>query len=261
MSEQPTPAARPLESRQCALVIGASSGIGAALTELLASNGYYVAAVARREALLAELCARINDNIDSGARALYYSHNVTDFEDVPPLFQKIAAELGGLDLVVYAAAVQPAFDPDEFNFEKDAAMTRVNLLGAMAWLDQAAVRFQRAGAGHIVGISSIAAVRGRRMNPGYNATKAGFDTYLEALRNRLSQHGVSVTTIRPGLVDTRLLENASRAFWVISPAKAAQLIFKAINRKKQVTYVPGRWRLIALIVSLTPSFIFRRLNF
>jgi short-subunit dehydrogenase len=261
MSTQRTPAARPLEQRRCALIIGASSGIGAALTELLFDHGYYVAAVARREALLAELCDRLNEKVGEGPRALHYSHNVTDFTEVPALFQQIAADLGGLDLVVYAAAVQPAMDPDEYNFEKDAAMAKVNLMGAMAWLDQAAVRFQRAGTGHIVGISSIAAVRGRRGNPGYNATKAGFDTYLEALRNRLSQHGASVTTIRPGLVDTRLLENAARTFWVISPGQAAQQIFKAIKRRKQVTYVPARWRLVALMVTHLPSIIFRRLNF
>jgi short-subunit dehydrogenase len=261
MSNQPTPAARPLEPRQCALVIGASSGIGAALTELLVEQGYYVAAVARRETLLAELCSRLNENADPGPRALYYCHNVTDFADVSALFQQIAVDLGGLDMVVYVAALQPAMDPDEYDFEKDAAMAKVNLMGAMAWLSQAAVRFQRAGHGHIVGVSSIAAVRGRRANPGYNATKAGFDTYVEALRNRLSQHGVSVTTIRPGLVDTRLLENAAKTFWVISPAKAAQLIFQAVRRRKQVAYVPGRWRLVALMVTHVPSFIFRRLNF
>lgn len=260
MSEHSIPASRPLEERKRALIVGASSGIGAALTELLVKQGYYVAALARREALLAEHCNAINESSMDG-RAFYYSHNVTSFEDIPGLFQKVAADLGGLDLVIYAAAVQPGMEADEYSFEKDSAMVKVNLMGAMAWLDEAAVRFQRAGAGHIVGISSIAAVRGRRMNPGYNASKAGFDTYLEALRNRLSQHDVAVTTIRPGLVDTRLLENAARTFWVISPETAAQQIFKAIKHRKQTTYVPGRWRIVALAVTHTPSFIFRRLNF
>jgi len=261
MSEQPLPIARPLEVRQRALVIGASSGIGAALTELLVKNDYFVAAVARREALLAELCETINASSTSGGRASYYSHNITNYDEIPGLFQKIAADLGGLDLVIYSAAVQPGVEPDEYSFEKDSAMAKVNFVGAMAWLGQAAIRFQRAGSGHIVGISSVAAVRGRRMNPGYNATKAGLDTYLEALRNRLSQHGVSVTTIRPGQVQTRLLESAARTMWVISPEQAAQQIFKAIKRRKQTTYVPGRWRLIALMVTFMPSFVFRRLNF
>ena len=261
MTNQTLPTARPLEPRRCALVLGASSGIGAALTKLLARNGYFVAAVARREALLAELCEEINQEVDSGPRAFYYSHNVADYSEVPALFQKIATDLGGLDLVVYGVAVQPAMTPDEYDFDKDEAMTRVNLLGAMAWLGQAAIRFQRAGNGHIVGISSLAAVRGRRMNPGYNATKAGLDTYLEALRNRLTQHGATVTTIRPGFVKTRLLENASRAMWVISPDEAARQILKAIDRQKQTVYIPGRWRYVSLIITHIPSIIFRRLNF
>ena len=260
MTNQTLPAARPLEPRSCALVLGASSGIGAAMTRHLAKNDYNVAAVARREALLTELCGEINQESDWGPRALSYCHNVTDYDEVPALFQKIAADLGGLDLVLYCAAVQPAVTPDEFDFDKDEAMVKVNLSGAMAWLGQAAVRFQRSGSGHIVGISSLAAVRGRRMNPGYNATKAGFDTYLEALRNRLTQHGVTVTTIRPGFVETRLLENASRAMWVISPDEAAQQIFRAISRRRQIVYVPGRWRYVSLIISHLPSVIFRRLN-
>jgi len=260
MTNQPLPIARPLEPRPCALVIGASSGIGAALTELLAGKGYYVAAVARRETLLAELCERINQASTEGPRALYYSHNVTNYEEVPGLFQKIAADLGGLDLVIYVAGAQPAMTAEEFSFEKDATMARVNLLGAMAWLDEAALRFQQAGNGHIVGISSIAAVRGRRLNPGYNASKAGLDTFLEGLRNRLTRLGVTVTTIRPGFVETRLLENATKTMWVITPAEAARQIFRAIGRQKQISYVPGRWRLVSLVITHIPSFIFRRLN-
>ena len=260
MTNQPLPVARPLEPRPCALVIGASSGIGAALTEHLAEKGYFVAAVARREALLVELCENINQASAGGPRALYYSHNVTDYAEVPGLFQKIAAELGGLDLVIYVAGAQPAMIAEEYSFDKDATMARVNLLGAMAWLDQAGLRFQQAGHGHIVGISSIAAVRGRRLSPGYNATKAGFDTFLEGLRNRLTRQGVTVTTIRPGFVETRLLENATKTMWVITPVEAARQIFKAISRRKQIAYVPGRWGLVSLVITHIPSFIFRRLN-
>ncbi|MCI0397960.1 MAG: SDR family NAD(P)-dependent oxidoreductase [Chloroflexi bacterium] len=260
MSEQSLPPTRPLEPRKTAIVVGASSGIGAAVVRELAHQGYHVAAVARREAKLAELCQGINSASPNGARALSYPHNVTRFEETPELFQRIVTELGGLDLILYTAGVQPAMAPDEYNFEKDAAMVNVNLLGAMAWLGQAALRFERAKAGHVVAISSIAADRGRRLNPGYNASKAGLDTYLEALRNRLSQHGVTVTTIKPGFVDTVLLENAPKTFWVISPDEAAGQIYKAIENKKQAVYIPARWRFVSLVIRNIPSVIFRRLN-
>lgn len=259
LTPTPPPADRPLEPLPKAIVIGASSGIGAAMVHELAHQGYYVAALARREPELTRLTDSINRAV--GRQAVYsYTHDVTEYEAVPALFQQIVQQLGGLDLVVYVAGVQPAVAAGEYNFEKDAAMVEVNLLGAMAWLNETAVRFERAKSGHIVGIGSIAGDRGRSAAPGYNTSKAALHTYLEALRNRLFSHGVAVTTIKPGFVDTVLLENAPKTFWVISPETAAQKIYRAIQKKKQVAYVPARWGLVGLIIRHIPSFIFRRLS-
>jgi short-subunit dehydrogenase len=226
----------------------------------LAAQGYMVAVVARREEKLAHLCDAILADASDDAWARAYVHDVTDFETVPGLFQTIVRDLGGLDLIVYVAGAQPMVALDEYSSEKDALMVETNLLGAIAWLNLAAIRFQRAGAGHIVGISSIAGDRGRVASPVYGASKAGLDTYLEALRNRLSRHGVAVTTIKPGFVDTVLLKNAPRTFWVISPAVASRQILRAIRKKKQLAYIPARWRLVSLIVRNVPSFLFRKLN-
>jgi len=251
---------RPLEPQLKAIIIGASSGIGESLARLLAEKGYLLALVARREDKLAELSDQINSKYDGSARSFFYSHDVTHYEVVPELFQQIAADLGGLDLIVYLAAFQPPMTEDEYNFSKDKEMFEVNILGAMAWLGQAALRFGTAESGHIMGVSSIAGERGRRQNPAYNSSKAALNTYLEALRNRLTRKGVTVTTIKPGFVDTALLANAPKTIWVISPEKAAEVIYKAVRRRKQVSYVPGRWRLVSLIIRHIPSFIFRRLN-
>ncbi len=253
-------ASRPLEPALQAIVIGASSGIGAALVKELARQGYRVAALARRESLLKELCAEVNSQSGNG-RVFYRVHDVADFAEIPGLFQEVTRELGGLDLIVYAAGIQPPVMLDEYNFAKDKAMIEVNLLGAIAWLNETAVRFQQAGKGQIVAISSVAGDRGRIGSPVYNTSKAGLNTYLEALRNRLTRHGVTVTTIKPGFVDTVLLENAPKTFWVISPEKAAASIYQAIRKHKQTVYVPARWRWVMLIIRHIPSFIFRRMNF
>jgi short-subunit dehydrogenase len=247
---------RPLEPRRRAIVIGASSGLGAALVRHLAHHRYTVAAVARREAELAAL----RDAVGRDA-VCPYVHDVTETDQVPLLFDQITRDLGGLDLIIYVAAVQPPVALHEYNFEKDEAMIRTNLLGAIAWLNLAANRFERAKHGHIVGISSIAGDRGRVGGPVYNASKAGLDTYLEALRNRLTRHGVTVTTIKPGFIDTELLKNAARTFWVISPEEAAARTYDAIRRGRQVAYIPSRWRLVSLAVRSMPSVIFRHLNF
>lgn len=250
MTSEPT---RPLETPQRVIVVGASSGIGRAIALQYAKSGARVAALARREDALGELSAE-NPTIKT------YPHDVTDFDAVPALFQQICRDLDGLDIIVYVAGVQPAVAENEFNFEKDRAMIEVNLLGAMAWLNQAALRFERAGKGSIVGVSSVAGDRGRSAFPGYHTSKGGLNVYLESLRNRIAKKGVTVTTIKPGFVQTRLLENASKTFWVITPDDAARQIREAVTKGKQVVYTPARWRYVMLIIQHIPSFIFRRLS-
>lgn len=250
---------RPLEPQPRAIVIGASSGIGAALVRKLVAEGYIVAALARRAAELQAVCAAASE--PGPGRAVPYVHDVTEYETIPPLFQQITQDLGGLDVIAYVAGMQLPVALHEYSYAKDEAMVKVNMLGAIAWLNEAAQRFARAGAGHIIGVSSIAGDRGRVGSPVYNASKAGLNTYLEALRNRLSRFGVTVTTIKPGFVDTVLLENAPKTFWVISTEEAAQQIYRALRWRRQTVYVPLRWTLVGLALHHVPSVIFRRLSF
>lgn len=260
MSTGGVPAARPLEKQPKAIVVGASSGIGAALALELARHGYWVAALARREAALTTLADQEAERTGE-KRILPYVHDVTDYDVVPGLFQTITRDLGGLDLIVYVAGIQPAVGPDEYDFAKDKAVVEVNVLGAMAWLNLAAARFTRTSRGQIAAISSVAGDRGRRGFPGYHTSKSALTTYLESLRNRLAPHGVSVTTIKPGQVQTALLENAKSTLWVISPESAAAQMRQAIEKKQQTVYIPGRWRWMMLVIQHIPSVIFRRMNF
>jgi len=249
-----------LQPAKNAIIVGASSGIGAALAGRLAREGYSVALLARRAEALAEVCQRLNTEL-GGQRARAYPHDATDTGAVPALFQTILRDLGGLDLVVYCAGRQLPVALNEYDFAKDEAMLEANLLGAVAWLNQAAMLFERLGRGQLVGISSIAGERGRVGSPVYNASKAALNTYLEALRNRLTRRGVNVLTVRPGFVQTELLKNSPRTFWVISPEQAADDIWHAIRARKQVVFTPARWRLVALGLRHVPSVIFRRMSF
>lgn len=259
MSTKTSQADQPLVPRKRAIIVGASSGLGEALAHELANQGFYLALIARREDRLEEICRQINQSADQ-SQASYYVHDVTNYVNVPALFQQITREIGGLDLFVYSAGHQESMTFDEYDFDKDKAMIDVNLLGAIAWLSQASLRFERAKSGQICAISSIAGDRGRRLNPGYNTSKAGLTTYMEALRNRIARYGVTVTTVKPGFIDTDLLAHASKTMWVVSPESAAQQIWKAIRRKKQTVYMPKRWRYVMLVIKYMPSFLFRRLS-
>lgn len=255
------PVKSPLEQRGRAVIVGASSGIGAALARRLAGEGYLLALLARRKDALDELCGQINTEAGETS-ALAYPHDVINHEGVPGLFQSIVRDMKGIDTLVYASGAQHPVGFSEYDFEKDQEMLEVNLMGAMAWMGQAAILFEQMGAGQIVGISSVAADRGRVGNPAYHAAKAGLSTYLESLRNRLSRKGVNVLTVKPGFVDTDILRrNAKMTFGVISPEKAAAGIWRAMRKRKQVIYVPGWWRWFMMVIKTIPSFIFRRLSF
>jgi short-subunit dehydrogenase len=254
------PRATPLRPRRRAIIVGASSGIGAALARRLTGEGYTLALLARRADLLASLCDEIN-GVANETRALAYPHNVTDYDSVPDLLQRILADLGGLDLFIYNTGISLPIGLKKYDFEKDRSTTEVNYLGALAWLNPVAAMFQSLKGGQIVGLSSVAGERGRVGNPSYNASKAALTCYLEALRNRLSRYGVNVLTAKPGFVDTGMVIGAKGTFWVIPPDQAAADICRAIRRRRQQVYTPARWRLVMLIVRNIPSVIFRRLIF
>ncbi len=251
-----SPGAPPPDGPLCkgrAIVIGASSGIGAALVRRLVADGYRVAALARRGERLAELEQEL------GEAALTRVHDVTDRQVVPVLFEDLVRGLGGLDLLVYAAGIMPKVGPQEYDTEKDVAILETNLCGMIAWGNEAARLFGSQRRGTICGISSIAGVRGRRGQPVYGTSKAAMDHYLEALRNRLDEYGVHVVTIRPGFVETEMTAGLGLR-GAISADQAARGIQRAIERHATVRYLPRRWWLVAQIVRSIPSFFFRRMS-
>ena len=175
------------------------------------------------------------------------------------VFQQIPHDLGGLDAIIYSSGVMPTMDEHEYNFEKDRQIINVNVLGAFAWVNEAAKRFEQLKGGTIVGISSVAGERGRRGNPAYCTSKAAFTTYLESLRNRLSRYGVKVVTIKPGFIDTEMTRGKPGMFWVVSAETAGKRILGAARRGESTAYVPKRWRFVTFALKCIPSFVFRRL--
>jgi NAD(P)-dependent dehydrogenase (short-subunit alcohol dehydrogenase family) len=192
-------------------------------------------------------------------KAFVYAHDVTNYSEVPALFQHSTHDLGGVDLVIYSSGVMPTMDEHEYNFEKDRRVLDVNVLGAFAWLNEAAKRFEQLKGGVIVGISSVAGERGRRGNPAYCTSKAALTTYLESLRNRLSRYGITVVTIKPGFIDTEMTRGKPGMFWVVSVETAAKRMLSAIRHGKNTVYIPTRWRFVTFVLKCIPSFVFRRL--
>ena len=238
---------------QKAIVIGASSGIGRALARVLAANGYAVGLAARRLPLLAELQQEI------GPHARVKQIDVTDTARAMTQLGELIEELQGVDLIVLNSGfgqINPALD-----WPAEDETIRVNVHGFAAMANVAMRYFIGRGQGHLVGISSVAALRGYHETPAYGASKAFMSIYLDSLRQKAFRLGlpIAVSEIRPGFVDTAMVQTPHR-FWVASPEVAARQMFRDITRRKSRCYVTRRWIFIAWLMKIVPDWIYYRLG-
>jgi short-subunit dehydrogenase len=235
-----------------AIVIGATSGIGRALAELLVKNGFIVGVTGRRQDLLEELQAAFPGKI------FISKFDVTNVTAVAEKLPALVREIGGLDLLVVSSGTGHVNETLDFALEKEAIDT--NVLPFMQIATWAYTFFRDQKGGHLVGITSIAGVRGGRHAPAYNATKAFQISYLEGLRHKAKKSGlpIVITDIRPGFVDTAMAKGEN-VFWSAPVGKAAGQIYRAIENKKPVAYITRRWAVIAFFLRLLPEPLYQRI--
>ena len=228
-----------------ALIIGASSGIGKELAKLLANDGYKVIITGRRENLLEEIKASNPENF------VVKVNDVTDLNACEMLFSDLQNEFKTIDLIVYSSGIG---DPNyELAWEKELPTLQTNVISAVKIYGLAYNLFRKQGYGHLVGISSIASIRGNRHVPAYFASKAFQANYLESLwmKGKRSKAEIYVTDIQPGFVDTSMA--IGKTFWMASAEKATKQIYTAIKKKKKKAYITKRWRLVAIVLKIAPS--------
>jgi decaprenylphospho-beta-D-erythro-pentofuranosid-2-ulose 2-reductase len=136
----------------------------------------------------------------------------------------------------------------------------VNYLGAVSVLELLATRMAEQGQGAIVALSSVAGDRGRPSNYLYGSAKAGLNAYLQGLRARLASRGVSVTTVKPGFLDTAMTWGLPGMFLVASPSDCAAACLRYATKGRDVAYFPAFWRFIMAIIKAIPERMFKRMR-
>jgi short-subunit dehydrogenase len=235
-----------------AIVVGASSGLGRGIAEILVKNNFRVAITGRRKALLEGIKDLYPDSMIASG------FDVTELSALSSNLERIVKELGGLDLFVISAGGGHLNDDLDFKIEKKTIDLNISAFTAMA--DWAYNYFRNQGHGQLAAISSIAGLRGIRQAPAYNASKAYQIIYLEGLRQKTKnlKLPITITDVRPGFIDTPNAKGEGR-FWQASLAKASKQIASAILRKKDVAYVTKRWWLIAMIMKVMPRSIYNKI--
>jgi short-subunit dehydrogenase len=237
-------------STRTAVIIGASSGIGEALAHELNRAGWRLGLLARR----LERLEALRETLAPGT--VVRGLDVTQL-DAAAALEHVLEELSGADMVIISAGT--GHNNPDLRWDLDVDTVTVNVLGFMAVAQVAIRHFLSRGRGHLVGISSIAALRGNRA-AAYAASKAFQSVYLDGLRElvRKSGHPIVVTEVQPGAVDTAMLKPdrplpaVARRLLVASPAKAARQIIRAIQKRRKHAYITRRYALVAFILRLLP---------
>jgi NADP-dependent 3-hydroxy acid dehydrogenase YdfG len=185
-------------------ITGASSGIGEATALAAARAGAAVALAARRADRIAALARRI---ADAGGRAVAIPADVGEEDQARAFVERAHAELGRLDALVNTAGVMLLGPVEDAPTEEWRRMIHVNVFGVLYCTRAAVPLMRRQGSGHVVTVSSVA---GRVARPGsgvYALTKAGVGAFSESLRQEMAPHGIRVTVVEPGAVETELTDH------------------------------------------------------
>jgi len=233
-----------------AIVIGAASGIGRELVKKLIARGYCVGLVDKKNNLLVELQKQIPEN------TFVKCMDLLDPLQAMRLLEELIQEMRGLDLLVISAAVASALDGG-LDWEKESEVLGVNVDGFAAMANVGMRHFLKQGFGHLAGFSSVQAVRGNPLTPAYSASKAFVSNYLEGLRFylRVLKSPVAITEVCAGYVQTDMLSPlpAKGLFWVVPVDKAAEIIIRAIEKKRAFVYVSRRWSFVAFCLRHVPE--------
>jgi len=241
------------------LIIGATSAIAEATARIFAARGETLFLVARNAERLQAIKADLD--VRGAVRTATATLDVADVVAQQAIIDQAERELGGLDIVLIAHGTLS----DQGECEKSVAALRrefeVNALSTMALLTILANTFEARRTGTLAVISSVAGDRGRQSNYVYGAAKAAVTAFLSGLRQRLAKSNVDVLTIKPGFVDTPMTANIANkgALWAKPDAVAAG-IARAIDKRRNVVYLPGFWALIMLVIKHIPEAIFKKLK-
>jgi short-subunit dehydrogenase len=239
--------------RKTILITGASSGLGEGMARAFAARGRNLALSARRveqlERLRQELLAQYPD-IRISVRQLDVNQHGQVFE----VFEAFATEFGGLDRVIVNAGIGKGQRIGTGGFADNLATIQTNFVAALAQCEAAIGIFRRQNSGHLVAMSSVAALRGFAGSmTAYSASKAGLATLSEGIRADLLNTPIKVTTIYPGYIRTALNAGAKRLPFAVDAATGVRALIKAIEREPSQAYVPGwPWTAVGFLLRRLP---------
>ena len=238
------------------LITGASSGIGRALSLEYARGGARLALAARRAEELEAVALQVRQ---LGGEALCIPVDLCDADAAAEAVKKADRDLGSLDMVIANAGRGDTQLGTRLTWQDVGPVLDLNVRGAFATLVAAIPVFVAQQHGHLVGVSSLAGVRGLPTSAAYSASKAALSTFLESLRIDLYPVGIRVTDVQPGFVATPVNERALHPMpfrWPVD--RAARHIARRLERAPAILAFPWPMVLATRFARLLPAWLYDR---
>lgn len=239
------------------LITGATRGLGANLAREFANRGYRLALTGRSEASLQVLADELRE---LSPQIVVQQLDVENIEMIPDVLRRCAQALDGLDIIVANAGIATPTPVGKGQLEQMKSVIQVNLMGGIATAEAAIELFREQGGGQLVGITSVAGIRGIRNQGAYCASKAGFSRYLQAARLETLDENISITELAPGFIDTDLNRGLASRPFVVSAEKGTRIMADLIERRVKFSFVPPwPWSLVARVLALLPESVMRKM--
>ncbi len=240
-----------MEDKKVIWITGASSGIGKALAVKFASEGWTVAASARRENLLQEL-NKIDNNIHP------FPLDVTNVDRCKIVFKNIIEKFQNIEISIFSTGIHDPNSEKEFNLEKIRKIMEVNYFGTMNSINSVYGYYNNKKSGQISIVSSVAGYRGLPAAGGYCASKSALTSFTESLHFEMKRKNVRVSLVSPGFIKTPMTDQNDFPMPMIkSPEFAADQIYKGLVKKKYFEiHFPKAFTYFMKFLKILPSSIY-----
>jgi short-subunit dehydrogenase len=243
-----------MEDKKVIWITGASSGIGKALAQKFANEGWIVAASARRENLLKELNQK-NENIHS------FPLDVTNANQCKDIFKDIIEKFKNIDICVFGTGIHDPKSEKEFSLDKIRKIMEVNYFGTMNSINSVYSYFKDKKDGQISIVSSVAGYRGLPAAGAYCASKSALTSFAESLHFEMKRINVRVSLVSPGFIKTPMTDQNDFPMPMIkTPEFAAEKIYIGLIKKKGFEiHFPKAFTFLMKILQILPNWIYFRI--
>jgi decaprenylphospho-beta-D-erythro-pentofuranosid-2-ulose 2-reductase len=240
------------------VIVGASSAIAEATARCYAARGARLFLIARQSQRLEDMAADLK--VRGAADIAFATLDVNQLDAHADVLAQAWTWLGEVDAMLIAHGTLPDQNACEASADVAVKEFNTNATSTIALMTVAAPRFEAQRHGALAVISSVAGDRGRQSNYLYGSAKAAVTAFASGLRQRLAKVGVAVVTIKPGFVDTPMTKDFPKGPLWAKPESVARGIVRAIDRRRNVVYLPWFWCLIMLIIRHIPESVFKRIK-